>query len=376
MQDGRWLMTKSVRTFGDYLRHFARSVDIVDDRTIEEIRRLVYTYVRSELEATYFSLASEQTVDGRIGLRTVWTTENEEHATTIRTSDGSYSSQISVAFGERIPLWIVNEDQRPLRQASEYVDLWSGAADLPKYVAPINRDMKTSIIVPLVHWSHVLGVIYLESTAYLEITDVAKDELLLLADALSILMELRQTNRSQVAGTRDAVSDLEAILADTKFPRLTKPQIFVAFPARANDNIVGVIREVLAEFSDALSVVLWNRIEESGSITLRLVEEIARSRFGLCYFSEPEIDATAKFVDNANVLFEAGMLHALTNSPASTPSSWIPIREKASPRMPFDFASERVLIIARNNNGELVEERFRSDLRKRMVALIHDGIVS
>jgi hypothetical protein len=377
LQEGRWLMTKSLRTFGDYLRHFARSVDIVDERTIEEIRKLVYTYVRSELEATYFSLASEQIVDGRIGLRTVWTTENEEHATTIRTSDGSYSSQISVAFGERIPLWIVDKDRRPLRQAREYVDLWSDAADLPKYVAaPINRDMKTSIIVPLIHWAHAIGVIYLESTAYLEITDVAKDELLLLADALSILMELRQTNRSQVTGTRDAVSDLEAILADTKFPRLTKPQIFVAFSARADDDVVGVIREVLAGFSDALSVMLWNRIEESGSITLRLVEEIARSRFGLCYFSEPEIDATAKFVDNANVLFEAGMLHALTNSPVSTPSSWIPIREKASPRMPFDFASERVLIIARNNNGELVEERFRSDLKKRMVALLHDGAAS
>jgi hypothetical protein len=370
-------MTKSVRTFGDYLRHFARSVDIVDERTIEEIRKLVYTYVRSELEANYFSLASEQIVNGMIGLKTIWSTENEEHATAIRRPDGSYSSQISYAFGERIPLWIVNKEQKPLRRASEYVDLWSGAADLPEYVSPpINRDMKTSIVVPLVHWAHALGVIYLESTAYLEITDVAKDELLLLADALSILMELRQTNRSQVAGTRDAVSDLEAILVDTKFPRLTKPQIFVAFSARADDDVVGVIREVLAGFDDALSVVLWNRIEESGSITLRLVEEIARSRFGLCYFSEPNTDASAKFVDNANVLFEAGMLHALTNSPVSTPSSWIPIREKASPRMPFDFASERVLIIARNNNGELVEERFRSDLRKRIAALIRNGVVS
>ena len=86
-------MTKGVRTFGDYLRHFARSVDIVDERTIEEIRKLVYTYVRNELEATYFSLASEQIVNGRIGLRTVWSTENEEHATTIRTADGSYSSR-------------------------------------------------------------------------------------------------------------------------------------------------------------------------------------------------------------------------------------------------------------------------------------------
>jgi hypothetical protein len=366
-------MTKSVRTFGDYLRHFARSVDIVDERTIEEIRKLVYTYVREELEATYFSMACEQIVNGKVGLQTIWSTENEEHATTIRRPDGSYGSQISVAFGEREPLWVVSKDQEPLRQASEYVDLWSDTKDLPRYVAPVNRDMRTSIIVPLVHWAHSLGVIHLESTAYLEVTDVAKDELLLLADALSILMGLRQTNRSQVAGTRDAVSDLESILADTKFPHLTKPQIFVAFSARADDDVVGVIREVLDGFNDALRVVQWNKIEESGSITLRLVEEITRSRFGLCYFSEPEIGTNIRFVDNANVLFEAGMLHSLTNSPASTPSGWIPIREKESSRMPFDFASERVLIIARNNNGELLEERFRSDLRRRMAALVRNG---
>jgi hypothetical protein len=70
------------------------------------------------------------------------------------------------------------------------------------------------------------------------------------------------------------------------------------------------------------------------------------------------------------------MLHSLTNSPISTPSGWIPIREKASPRMPFDFASERVLIIARTDSGELVEERFRSDLQKRMAALVRNGAVS
>src|SRR6266568_8422424 len=115
-------MVKTVKTFGDYLRQFARSVDIVDERTIEEIRKLVYAYVRDELEAAYFSLACEQTVDGHAGLRTVWSTENEEHATTILTQEGSYSSQISVSFGERRPLWIVNPDQRPLRQSNVYVD--------------------------------------------------------------------------------------------------------------------------------------------------------------------------------------------------------------------------------------------------------------
>ncbi len=366
-------MVKTVKTFGDYLRQFARSVDIVDERTIEEIRKLVYDYVRDELEAAYFSLACEQTVDSRPGLRTVWSTENEEHATTIRTLDGRYSSQISVSFDQRKPLWIVNREQKPLRQSETYDDLWSEVPDLPRYEAPVNREMKTSIIVPLIHWSRVLGVIYLESTSYLEITAVAKDELSLLADALAILFDLRQANRAQVTGTRDAVSELQGILSTTKFPRLTKPQMFVAFSSRADDAVMGVVQEVLNEFSTILKIVQWNRIEQSGSITLQLIEQIAKSRFGLCYFSEPARDG-GEFEDNPNVLFEAGMLHSLTNAPAGRPSGWVPVRERRSSRVPFDFASERIVIVPRNENGEVMEERFRSDLRRRMRALLSDDL--
>jgi hypothetical protein len=371
--EGKGRPVSNVQTFGDYLRHFARSVDIVDEHTIDEVRDLVHAYVRNELEAGYFSLASEQPVDGRVGLRTIWTTTNEDYSTTIRTPEGSYSSQISVAFGERKPLWIVSPDQRPLRESTEYVDQWSGVTDLPRYQASIDRDMRTSIILPLVHWSRVLGVINLESTSCLEITEVAKDELLLLADALAILSELRQTNRAQVTGTRAALSDLKTVLNSTKFPRITKPQVFVAFSSRADDEVVGVIQQVLGEFDDVLRIVPWNGIEESGSITLRLIEEIARSTFGICYFSEPAAGPDGQFEDNPNVLFESGMLHSLTNSPVGAPSGWIPIREKQSPRIPFDFASERILLIERSRDGKLMKEQFRSNLRAKVNALLRSG---
>jgi hypothetical protein len=361
---------RGVRTFGDHLRQFARSVDIVDDQTVDAIRDLIYDYVSDELDAAYFSLACEQQVDDRAGLRTVWSSENQHHATTIRNAGGGYTSHISISFDQCKPLWVVSPERRSLRQAESYIDLWSAVTDLPTYQAPINRDMRTSIIVPLVHWSRVLGVIYLESTSYLEIADVTKDELTLLADTIAILLELRQANRAQIAGTRAAVGDLSLTLRNTKFPRLTKPQIFVAFSDRADDSIVGIIQQVLGEFGDALRVVQWNGIEDSGSITLGLIEEISRSRFGICYFSEPALETGTGFADNPNVLFEAGMLHSLTNSPIAMPTGWIPIREKRSPETPFDFASERILIVSRRSDGRLAEETFRADLRKRVEALL------
>jgi hypothetical protein len=368
------VMVKTARTFGDHLRQFARSVDIVDEQTVDAVRDLIYAYVTNELDAAYFSLACEQQVDDRPGLRTVWSSANQQHTTTIRNAAGDYTSQISVSFDQCKPLWVVDPKGGSLRQADSYVDLWSEVPDLPRYQTPINRDMKTSIIVPLVHWSRVLGVIYLESTAYLEIADVTKDELTLLADAIAILLELRQANRAQITGTRAAVNELSVTLRNTKFPRLTKPQLFVAFSGKADDAVIGVIQQILDEFSDALRVVQWNGIEESGSITLGLIEEIARSRFGICYLSEPAKGAGNEYSDNPNVLFEAGMLHSLTNSPIATPAGWVPIRERRSPEIPFDFASERILLITRSNDGRLAEETFRADLRKRVEALLRIGV--
>jgi hypothetical protein len=368
------MMTKTVTSFGDYLQQFARSIDIVDERTIEDVRRLVYTYIEKELGAAYFSLSIETKVDGRPGLQTFWSTGDETHTFTIRTPDGSYSSQISVSFDLGSPLWVVDEQQRPLRDCDEYVDRWSGVKNLPKYRAPkANRNMRTSIVVPLAHWGNVLGVMYLESTSYLDITDVAKDELSLFGDALAILFDLHRANRAQVQGTKDAISELQVRLRDSKFPHLTKPQIFIASSHQADDEVRGLIQEVLDEFNTFLTVVQWDRIERSGSITTQLIEQIATSRFGLCYFSEPATDGQKGYVDNPNVLFEAGMLHALTNSPAGRPSGWLPVRERISPKIPFDFATERLLEVPRNADREVNAQKFKNELRRRIKAMLAEA---
>ena len=56
------------------------------------------------------------------------------------------------------------------------------------------------------------------------------------------------------------------------------------------------------------------------------------------------------------------MLHARTTATAEQdmgePAGWIPIREEKSPPAPFDFASERILIIPRSASGELNETKW------------------
>ena len=367
---GEGVLTSAGRGFGGQLRHFARSVDIVDDRTFDEVRDLVYSYLQIEFEASYLSLAIEHPINGRPGLKTDWNSEGGERSTTIQTPEGKYTSHISVAFAEGKPLWIVNPDHRPLRWVSEYADQWSSIAELPNYVAPVNRDMRTSIIVPLLRWTRPIGIVCLESTSSMDSTGPAKDGLELIADALAILFDLRRAYRSQTTGTRDAIGELRDIVRSTRFPTLTKPQIFIASSSKADDKVIAVVREVLGDFSERLGTVQWNRMRQTGSITSQIVEEISKSSFGLCYFSEPAEGSSMRYRDNPNVLFEAGMLHSLTNDPAGKPSGWIPIREGDSPPTPFDFAGERMEIVPRSGSGELIEERFRSGLKERIAQLL------
>jgi hypothetical protein len=98
-----------------------------------------------------------------------------------------------------------------------------------------------------------------------------------------------------------------------------------------------------------------------------------RSRYGICYFSEPDpSDGGHKYVDNPNVIFEAGMLHALINTPDAPPSGWIPVREDDSPAAPFDFADQRIERVPRDQDGQVVEERLRAQVQRRIVALLRD----
>lgn len=96
---------------------------------------------------------------------------------------------------------------------------------------------------------------------------------------------------------------------------------------------------------------------------------MTRLKLGLCYFSEPTTEG--QFQDNANVLFEAGMMQALANSPSTRLRAWIPVREKASTSIPFYIASERILLVD-PADGKLDKTSFADALRQRMATLIEN----
>jgi hypothetical protein len=260
----------------------------------------------------------------------------------------------------------MNKTKGSLASSKDYIDSWSGATDLPVYWDPENILAATSIIIPLA--SPPIGFMTLEFRRYLECTSNAKAELTRLAKTLRIILSLHEANKLQKDNTESAINTLRDHLGQERRSPLVKPQVFLAFPAHADDGVVGVIKEVLNKLAADLEVVSWDEMSQSGDINQQILEAISNATYGVCYFSElAEPDsAPYKFRDNPNVVFEAGMLQALTNSPTAKPTAWIPIREMDSPRVPFDFASQRTIVVKRGQNNRLNEQTLRHDLDKQI----------
>lgn len=183
--------------------------------------------------------------------------------------------------------------------------------------------IKTSIILPLRDEGRVFGVLDLESTSFLEITELAK------------------------------------------------PKLFLASSSKADQEANAVLRSVLDTYSNRLEVVTWYEISKSGNINQHIIREILSSSYGVCYFSEAVDGPPAtRYQDNPNVLFEAGMLHVLSYADQSSSEGSLPIRESKSPKLPFDFAAERILTVPRLQNGSLNVPAFENELRNRLNNLL------
>jgi hypothetical protein len=361
------------KSFAEYLTQFALSVDIVNSDIFGELRELIQQYVKESLGVDYFEFMRVSIVDGRQGLVTLWPSDGYL-SNSIKDTSGNYNGQTAYAFDKGIPLWVVDEKRLPLTEVSDYVDLWSGKTDLPKYATPgeIKEVIRTAIMIPLKDSGRTIGLLDFESSQYIGITEVAKKELRMIAESLSMLYALEQTNKIQRESTKKALQELKRTLRSKNLPRLTKPKLFLASSSRADEQVMGIIHQLLGEYDDKLNVVAWDTVSKGGNINEQIIDDILSSRYGICYFSEPATGSAGdhKFQDNPNVLIEAGMLHALYHVDSDSSDGWIPIREINSPLPPFDFIAERRLDVARTKDGELNEHKFKSELKTRINKLI------
>ncbi len=190
-------MTSRVKTFAGQLLHFAESVDIVDDHTFDAVRSLIYSYVKNELSAQYFELVLEEEFEERSALRTFWSSRDLRNFWPVRNLEGNYTDPVAQAFDMRRPLWLLAPDKSPLGEKGMYEDQWSDLRAIPPYKPSAELPVRTLIVIPLVCRGRSVGAYLIESSGYVESTDVAKVELSRLGTALSILYDLYDMNRTQ-----------------------------------------------------------------------------------------------------------------------------------------------------------------------------------
>ena len=359
------------QTCGYYLSHFAQSVDTVDDQTYQNVKGLLDDYFLNTLRASYYAaLIDGVRVNSRPGLETEWTNRQFKDSIEIGDEQTGYSGMRAYAYHKSKELWVVAKDGGLLaRPGAELEDVWSMAGDMPAYVEEgATSDAVTALMLPLRYGKRVFGVLVLEFAGPFEHTDSARAEIQLVAAALARIAWLHQTTSTQLADTRSAFNQLKELFAAHARP-LTKPAIFVAFSGQADPAVLGCLREILGGYSNLIDTHYWNEISEPGNVNAKILDTIAKSEYGICYFSEP--DGSSRFRDNPNVLFEAGILQALTNDRSTFPRGWIPIREseELSGPPPFDFAQELMIIVQRSNGAANLDS-FRHELNRMMDTLI------
>lgn len=356
-------------SFREYLHQFALSVDIVDRDVLANIREILWQYLCKSLSLQFTEELHPTQVNNKPGLRIVWGkgTDQIGYSNELKTNDGCYQGQASYAYVQNKPMWIVNNERCSLNQVESYVDQWSNLIKIPKYWKFNNHEIRTSIIIPLKTPQANYGVWNLESVDHLVFDQKIAEQLLDLAKSLSLLLNLYDSTEQRLQCTKEAVENLK--ISSHRLPLRFSEQnkIFLASSAKAKEDVIGAIRNVLDEFS-SYRIIYWKEMSDSGNINDQIIAAISTSSFGIVYLSEPNTNYA--YQDNLNTIFEAGMFQALSNEPDSSVFGWIPIREKEGLRIPFDFASDRVLIVPRLNSGELNREDFCREFKKRIDAIL------
>ena len=382
------------QSFGKTLLHFSYACDLVDEGTFERIRDLILDYTKRvlEIENNRFLIEGEKQGKIKVLLPYGSATEGNYQVIAVKNANGRIMSLAGYAYIHNVPLWVVgaekNQDLRN-RKTTNLRDLWSNKKGLPGYWFPEGADSKkpigTCVLIPMRRDGKVIGVQIFETEKRLDITQGAKDELGAIAIATYHIYQAKLDYKKRMKDTDQAFKHLDEILKNP-IPKLTKPKIFLASSFKADKEVISIIKEVIKEgYQDKFDLIHWEDMKRPGNIHVQLLEELSQCRFGICYFSEiSQESGEIQYKDNANVLFEAGMLHGRSANTTKNPANWIPIREESSDReessngkqnnetIPFDLYSERMIIVkrAKGKVKKVVKRAFIKDLREYLDEMV------
>ncbi len=201
----------------------------------------------------------------------------------------------------------------------------------------------------------------------------AQEEVELLRESFTQIIWLQDITKEREKRTRAALKGFGERVG-LMFSAV-RPTLFFAYASKADKQVVAEIQKVLKEFEAHFELCDWQDINQTGEINGQIIREISRCRYGICYLSEEE-DVEGKrsknFVDNSNVLIEAGMLQALKGGKEGRRQNWIPIREKIeyTTPLPFDFSGQRTIMVPREEDGRFRSTTFLEEFQKMLRELL------
>lgn len=370
------------QTFGERLLQVSKTIDILDEHTFKDILKLIEEYTKKTLNIKYVSIMTmpPNNLNSEITILNKFTLGDTDRTTmAIKKPNGEYCGQTAYSFDKEKPLWVLSDiEDRTLKGSKSYIDQWSQDENVPEFISiDIHSIIKTSIIIPISRQNNIqniYGVVNFETEEYIEITEQAKSELINLSKTISHLVQAYDVRNAQHKNTTAVIERMERDIHKNFIPKLTKPKLFLASAGKSENDVIGIIKKVINEnYSNKIDCIYWKDITTLGNINNQTIKNIISSRYGICYFSElSENNEKYRYIDNPNVLFEAGMMHAKIRNSTKTTSNWIPIREISSPKEPFDFSSERILYIERDSNNKMNIDDFIYSLKLAIDSMLSE----
>lgn len=360
-------------SFAKHLENIALSIDIVNDSTLLNIKKAMDKYF-SEIDVKFYEFLTFQEVDNSPGLTTNWHNGVNNWSSRIKNDKGQYQGQISFAYDYNKKVCIIAKNNKSLSEANgKYKNLWKNRdekIEIPDYVNLSDSPTFASIMIPVQNENRIkTGIFNFEFGSSFENSLHLHSELELLVQAFSKLFYLNKARNNQESNTQEAVNTLTDL---SKFHvNFKKPAVFVAFANNADSAVMVSIKNVLKQFKDDINIIDWTKKKTAGNINEQILNDIKNCTFGVCYFSKETENKNMPYEDSSNVLFEAGMIYGLSRIADKGPINWLPIRESVelSGEIPFDFASERLVIVPREH-GKLVVDHFEKDLYDHFFSLI------
>ncbi len=374
-------------TFGAALRSFANSIDLLGEDEFRLVLSATRNYLRANFRITTVERLEEVVSEGVPKLAPTFG-DNPYDLFPVRTN-GKPTGISATAFTEKRSMWVTPTEQGGsslVHAGGNLHEQWEPgrAVELPPYLRVIKKmgaRVGTLISVPIERQGSVTALLYFESERVLEPSERAKDEIEAIATSLAWLYELKAHEMDTRSATARAIAELQDASMDD-FDWRPRPSLFWAYPETGAADVREVVHAALEDLvaKGVFTLDDWKDNQSGGRIPALIEEQIRSAEYFVAYLSEPApVEASGEqakstdrkmYVDNPNVLYEAGLFQGLGGGPSRI-EHWLLIREKISSDTPFDLETVNRLEVPRGANGELLGEDFKKAVRARLEKLVN-----